>query len=172
MQDKRPINMLFLCTGNSARSILAEAIANLRGKDRLRAFSAGSHPRGTVHPFALDLLHEMGMATDGLRSKSWDEFAAPNAPVMDVIVTVCDDAAGEACPVWPGRPMTAHWGLPDPAAASGGTEAERRRAFRQVFAALESRIQAFVSLPIGSLSRASLQTRLDTIGRPSSGTAL
>jgi arsenate reductase (thioredoxin) len=132
-------NVLFLCTGNSARSILAEAILNHRGAGRFAAFSAGSHPRGEVHPLALALLRAKGLAVTGLRSKSWDEFAAPGAPTMDRIITVCDNAAGEACPVWPGRPAVAHWSLPDPAAVPG-SDAERRRAFADTWQALDQRI--------------------------------
>ena len=143
---ERVCNMLFLCTGNSARSILGESIVNHRGGGRFRGFSAGSQPKGAVHRLALDLLRELDMPTGGLRSKNWDEFAQPGAPVMDFIVTVCDNAAGETCPIWPGRPMTAHWGLPDPAAVEG-PEAERRQAFRQTFTELESRIRAFMNLP-------------------------
>ncbi len=133
------INVLFLCTGNSARSILAEAILNRRGAGRFAGFSAGSHPRGEVHRLALELLRAQGLAIAGLRSKSWDEFATPGAPPMDRIITVCDNAAGEACPVWPGRPAIAHWGLPDPAAVQG-SEAERRRAFAETYDALDQRI--------------------------------
>jgi len=168
--DHRVYSILFLCTGNSARSILGEAIANHWGKGRFRAFSAGSQPRGTVHPLALGLLRELRMPIEGLRSKAWDEFAVAGAPRMDFIFTVCDSAAGEACPVWPGQPMTAHWGLPDPAAAEG-SEVERRLAFRQAFAALENRIRIFMSLPLASLDQMALQARLDAIGRTSSGAA-
>ncbi len=159
-----PYHVLFLCTGNSARSILAEAILNAEGKGRFHAHSAGSFPKGTVHPLALQLLERRGHDTAGLRSKGWDEFAGPEAPQMDFVFTVCDDAAGEICPVWPGQPMTAHWGLPDPAAATG-TEAERHLAFAQTYRALKNRISAFVSLPIASLDRLSLQGHVDRIGR-------
>ncbi len=166
----RSFNVLFLCTGNSARSILGEVIANSAGQGRLVGYSAGSHPKGEVHPLALDLLRQMNLPTEGLRSKSWDELALPGAPQMDFIFTVCDSAAGEACPVWPGHPMTAHWGLPDPAEIEG-PEIERRRAFRQTFAALENRIKLFASLPFESLDRLSLQNHLDAIGRKPPGTA-
>ena len=158
-----PYNVLFLCTGNSARSILAESIVNHLGGDRFRGFSAGSQPKGDVHPYALDLLTSLRLPIAGLRSKSWNEFAVAGAPQMDFIFTVCDNAAGEACPAWPGQPMTAHWGVPDPAAAEG-SEIERRAAFRQAFAALENRIRLFVSLSLASLDRMTLQNRLDAIG--------
>jgi len=160
----RVYNVLFLCTGNSARSILAESIVNQRGGGRFKGFSAGSQPRGEVHPYALDLLRSLRLPVGGLRSKSWDEFALAGAPAMDFIFTVCDNAAGEACPAWPGQPMTAHWGVPDPAAARG-SEVERRAAFRQAFAALENRIGLFLSLPLASLDRMTLQNRLAAIGR-------
>ncbi len=138
-------NVLFLCTGNSARSILAEAILNRLGAGKFRAYSAGSHPKGQVHPLAIDLLKSMGMPTDGLRSKSWDEFARPGAPKMDVVVTVCDSAAGEVCPIWPGKPAAAHWGVPDPAAVTGDEQA-RSAAFRDTYRQLESRIRSFIGL--------------------------
>jgi arsenate reductase len=157
-------NVLFLCTGNSARSIFGEAIINSIGQGRFVGYSAGSHPKGEVHPLALDLLRQMHLPTEGLRSKSWDEFALAGAPNMDFILTVCDNAAGETCPIWPGQPMTAHWGLPDPAAVEG-SEIARRRAFRQAFAALENRIRLFTSLPLASLDRLALQRQLDAIGR-------
>lgn len=166
----RPYNVLFLCTGNSARSILGEAITNSIGQGRLVGYSAGSHPKGDVHPLTLDLLRQMHLPIDGLRSKPWDEFAVAGAPSMDFIFTVCDSAAGEPCPVWPGHPMTAHWGLPDPAAVEG-SDMERRRAFRQTYAALENRIKLFASLPLDSLDRLSLQGNLDAIGRKPPGTA-
>ncbi len=137
------LNVLFLCTGNSARSILAEAFLNAAGRGRFRAFSAGSHPTGKVNPFALDLLEENGIETAGLRSKSWDEFAKPGAPRLDFIFTVCDSAAAEVCPAWPGHPVTAHWGMPDPAAVQGSDE-EKRMAFQQVFASLSKRIRLFI----------------------------
>lgn len=157
-------NVLFLCTANSARSILAEAILNQVGGTRFKAYSAGSFPRGSVHPFALELLSSMGVATGFARSKSWDEFAGPQAPQMDFIFTVCDDAAGEACPVWPGHPMTAHWGIPDPASA-GGTGAERHLAFAEAYRMLANRISVFTSLPIEAIDRLALKRRLDQIGR-------
>jgi arsenate reductase len=166
----RTFNVLFLCTGNSARSILGEAIVNAIGQGRFAGFSAGSHPKGAVHPLALDLLQQMNLPTGHLRSKSWDEFAAAGAPTMHFIFTVCDDAAGEACPVWLGRPMTAHWGLPDPAAVEG-SEVDRRRAFRQTYAALENHIRLFASLPVEQLDRMSLQNRLDAIGHKTPGAA-
>jgi len=159
----RVYNVLFLCTGNSARSILGEAILNRIGEGRFRAYSAGSHPQAAVHPYALDLLRNQDYPVDGLRSKSWDEFAAPDAPVMDFVFTVCDDAAAEVCPAWPGQPISAHWGLPDPAAA-GGSEAERRYAFADTFRMLHNRISIFVNLPIRSLDRLALQERVDSIG--------
>ena len=163
-------NVLFLCTGNSARSVLAECILNREGKGRFRAFSAGSHPKGQVHPFALDLLKKMNHPTAGLRSKSWDEFAEAGAPQLDFVFTVCDNAANEVCPIWPGQPMTAHWGVPDPAAAEG-TEAERHLAFAEAYHMLHNRISIFTSLPIRSLDRLSLQKRLDEIGPPLSKSA-
>jgi len=162
--ESQPFNVLFLCTGNSARSILAEQLMNYWGRGGFRGYSAGSHPKGQVHPIALDLLKHMKLPTDGLRSKSWDEFAAPGAPVLDFVFTVCDNAAGEVCPVWPGQPMTAHWGVPDPAAVEG-SETERWLAFRQTFKELENRIKVFTSLPIRSLDRLKLQERLDAIGQ-------
>ena len=158
-------NVLFLCTGNSARSVLAECILDREGKGRFRAFSAGSHPKGQVHPFALDLLKKLNHPTAGLRSKSWDEFATPGAPKLDFVFTVCDNAANEVCPIWPGQPMTAHWGVPDPAAAEG-TEAEQHLAFAEAYRMLHNRISIFTSLPLRSLDRLSLQKRLDEIGRP------
>jgi len=157
-------NVLFLCTGNSARSIIGEAILNRVGAGRFRAFSAGSHPKGEVHPYTLQLLRGLNHDTSFARSKSWDEFAAPGAPQMDFVFTVCDDAAEEACPVWPGQPMTAHWGVPDPAAVEG-TEAERHFAFADTYRMLNNRISIFTSLPLSSLDRLALQKRLDQIGR-------
>ena len=160
----RPYNILFLCTGNSARSILAEAITNRLGAGRLLAFSAGSMPKAEVNPHAITLLKRLGYPTDGLRSKSWDEFAAPGAPALDFVFTVCDNAAAEVCPIWPGQPMTAHWGLADPAAASG-SDAEIAVAFAEAYRQLNNRISTFASLPIASLDALSLQRRLDEIGR-------
>jgi protein-tyrosine-phosphatase len=157
--------VLFLCTGNSARSILAEALLNSPavGRGRFRAFSAGSHPRGQVNPWALELLAAEGLPIDALRSKSWDEFAGPDAPRMDFVFTVCDQAAGEACPFWPGHPVTAHWGLPDPAAVEGGDE-EKRRAFRDAFERLRRRLDLFASLPFDTLDGPALARRLQEIG--------
>jgi protein-tyrosine-phosphatase len=160
----QPFHVLFLCTGNSARSILAEAILNRICEGRFQAYSAGSHPKGEVNPRALALLSRMGCPTDGLRSKPWDEFSGPDAPKLDFVFTVCDDAAGEVCPIWPGQPMTAHWGLPDPAAVQG-SEAEIALAFGEACRVLNNRITLFVSLPIASLTRLSLQDRLNEIGR-------
>jgi protein-tyrosine-phosphatase len=160
----RVYNVLFLCTGNSARSILAEALLGRLGARRFRAWSAGSHPKGAVHPMALALLRERGYDTSGLRSKSWDELARPGAPALDFVFTVCDDAARETCPVWPGQPMTAHWGVEDPAAFVG-CEDEQRWVFRRVYRELERRIELFTSLGIESLDRLSLQARLDEIGK-------
>ena len=160
----RPFQVLFLCTGNSARSILSEAILNEKGRGRFVAHSAGSHPSGRVNPFALDLLRRMGWRTDGLRSKSWDEFAAPGAPHLDFVFTVCDNAAGEICPVWLGHPMTAHWGIPDPAAVDG-SDVDKTQAFRDAFRVLERRIDLFTALPIASLDRLALTNRVREIGR-------
>jgi len=163
MSDKT-YNVLFLCTGNSARSILAEAQLQALGHGRFQAFSAGSHPAGAVNPFAIDFLQKASLPVDGLRSKSWDKFAAPGAPVMDFVLTVCDQAAGEQCPYWPGQPMSAHWGIPDPAAVIG-TEEEKRRAFRDAATVLRKRIELFIALPTASLDRMGLQRQLDEIGR-------
>jgi protein-tyrosine-phosphatase len=160
----RPHNVLFLCTGNSARSIMAEAVLNRDGRGHFRAFSAGSQPKGQVHPYAIDLLRKLNYDVAGLRSKSWTEFAAPGAPKLDFVFTVCDNAAAEAWPVWPGQPMTAHWGVPDPAAATGN-EAEVRLAFADALRMLTNRINIFVSLPMRSLDRLTLQKRLDSIGK-------
>ena len=160
----RTYNVLFLCTGNSARSILAEALINHWGKGRFVGYSAGSQPTGRVNPVALELLKHMQLPTEGLRSKSWNEFAAPGAPRLDFIFTVCDNAAGEQCPFWPGQPMTAHWGVEDPAAVED-TDTEKWLVFRKVFRELETRIKIFVNLKIGSLNRLSLQNRLQEIGK-------
>lgn len=157
-------NVLFLCTGNSARSIMAEALIQRWGQGRFRGYSAGSHPTGAVNPLALELLRRFNFPTGEFRSKDWSEFAAADAPPMDFVFTVCDKAAAESCPVWPGQPMTAHWGVPDPAAVTGD-EITRMQAFRDAFHALENRIKIFVSLPIASLDRLRLQERLDAIGR-------
>jgi arsenate reductase len=165
-----PFNVLFLCTGNSARSILAERLIEHWGRGRFRGFSAGSHPKGAVHPIALELLEQMKLPVAGLRSKSWDEFAVAGAPRLDFVFTVCDNAAGEVCPVWPGQPMTAHWGVEDPAAVEG-SETERWLAFRKAFRELENRIKIFTSLPIRSLDRMKLQERLDAIGKTRSDEA-
>ncbi len=159
-------NVLFLCTGNSARSILAECVLNRIGRGRFQAYSAGSYPRGAVNPYAVDLLRRQNYPVGGLRSKSWDEFAAPGAPDLDFVFTVCDNAAGEVCPIWPGQPMTAHWGLPDPAAVEG-SEAEKRLAFADTMRLLYNRIGLFVSLPLESLDKLSLQNRLSAIGSES-----
>jgi arsenate reductase len=164
MMQHRHFNVLFLCTGNSARSILAECLLRQLGGDNFQAFSAGSFPKGEVHPLALRLLAEQGLSTTGLRSKSWDEFAAPGAPVMDFVFTVCDQAAGEMCPVWPGQPVTAHWGIPDPAAVDGSA-AEHMLAFRDAFRSLERRLKIFVSLPIEKLDRVALTHQVEAIGR-------
>src|SRR6516162_7472170 len=156
-------NVLFLCTGNSARSIMAEALLEHWGKERFKGYSAGSFPKGAVHPLALDLLEKAHLDTSGLRSKSWDEFAKPAAPVMDFVFTVCDQAAGEVCPVWPGNPVTAHWGVPDPAAVEG-PEAEKIRAFRYAYQALETRIKLFTSLRLEALDRMAIKRQVDEIG--------
>ena len=158
------LNALFLCTGNSCRSIMAEAIMSRDGEGRFRAFSAGSRPKGEVHPYVLDLLASLGHPTADLRSKSWEEFSLPGAPPLDFVFTVCDNAASEVCPVWPGQPISAHWGIPDPAVAEG-TEAERRVAFADAYRMLRNRISLFINLPMQSLDRLSLQKRLDEIGR-------
>lgn len=157
-------NVLFLCTGNSARSILAEVQLNALGRGKFKAYSAGSHPNGTVNPFAIEFLQNNGFQTEGLRSKSWDEFAAADAPVMDYVITVCDQAAGEQCPFWPGQPMSAHWGVFDPAAVQG-TDEQKNRAFRDTAAIMRKRIELFVSLPAASLDKMSLKARMDEIGK-------
>ena len=160
----RPCNVLFLCTGNSARSILAESIMNKLGKGRFRGFSAGSHPNGKVNPLALELLKRLDFPTEGLRSKSWDEFAGPSGTHFDFVITVCDNAAGEACPVWPGKPITAHWGIPDPAAVEG-TEIEKKAAFAQAFNSMDRRIKLFLSLPIASIDQMRIKDHMDAIGK-------
>lgn len=162
--DRAPYNVLFLCTGNSARSIMAEAVLNREGLGKFRAFSAGSQPKGQVHPYALDLLKKLHFDVSGLRSKSWTEFSKPDAPKLDFVFTVCDNAAKEICPVWPGQPMTAHWGVPDPAEATG-TEAEVRLAFADALRMLTNRINVFVSLPLQSLDELTLQNQLEAIGK-------
>jgi arsenate reductase len=167
--DRQPMNVLFLCTGNSARSIMAECILNRLGPGVFRGYSAGSHPTGRVNPLAINLLRRLNYDVSTLRSKSWDEFATSEAPKLDFVFTVCDDAANEVCPIWPGQPMTAHWGLPDPAKATG-TEAERAFAFDDCFRMLNQRISIFVNLPFGGLSKLSLQTELHRIGRLSQET--
>jgi arsenate reductase len=162
--NDRPFNVLFLCTGNSARSILAESLINYWGRGKFVGFSAGSSPKGAVHPIALELLKQMKMPAEGMRSKNWNEFAKPGAPNLDFVFTVCDNAAGEMCPIWPGQPMTAHWGVTDPAAVLG-SETDKWLAFRNTFRELESRIKIFTSLPIRSLDRVKLQQTLHDIGR-------
>jgi arsenate reductase len=162
-QRDRPHHILFLCTGNSARSILAESLVNHWGRGGFVGFSAGSFPKGQVHTIALALLEQLKLPISGLRSKSWDEFAAPGAPPLDFVFTVCDNAAGEACPLWPGQPVTAHWGVPDPAAVEG-TEAEKWIAFRKAFATLENRIKLFLNLPLASLDRMRLEASVREIG--------
>jgi arsenate reductase len=157
-------NVLFLCTGNSARSIMAEAILSHKGRGRFHAFSAGSHPSGTVRPESLKQIELAGLSTDGLRSKSWDEFAVPDAAPIHFIFTVCDNAANEVCPIWPGQPMTAHWGIPDPAAVRGTPE-EIARAFRDAFSILDRRISLFLALPLATLERLAIQQELDSIGK-------
>jgi arsenate reductase (thioredoxin) len=160
----RPFNVLFLCTGNSARSIMAEALLNRLGAGKFRAFSAGSQPKGKVHPETIRLLQSLDYDTSGFRSKSWSEFADPGAPVLDFVFTVCDNAAGEACPFWPGQPMTGHWGIPDPAEAQG-SQAEIALAFKDAYRMLHQRIGVFTALPIGSLDQLGLQSKLKAIGR-------
>lgn len=167
---ERIYNVLFLCTGNSARSVMAEAILNKIGKGRFRAFSAGSSPKGAVNPYTINLLQRLGYETYGPRSKSWDEFARPGAPVFDFIFTVCDNAAGETCPVFPGKPTTAHWGIPDPAEAMG-TPAEIGLAFNDAYRMLSRRIEVFIALPLASLDQLSLQTKLREIGHMDGATA-
>ncbi|MBP0437159.1 arsenate reductase ArsC [Tianweitania sediminis] len=161
----RTFNVLFLCTGNSARSILAEGILRKVGAGRFQAYSAGSHPKGEVNPMALEVLQEFGFPVDGMRSKSWDEFAVPGAPKMDFVFTVCDQAAGEACPVWPGQPVTAHWGIEDPSSSHGQGAMWERTAFTQALRYMKNRIDAFVALPVQTLERSALTARLNAIGQ-------
>jgi arsenate reductase (thioredoxin) len=168
--SERVFNVLFLCTGNTARSILSEAILNKNGRGRFRGYSAGSQPKGTVNPIALQLLQRLEYPTAGLRSKSWAEFATAGAPVMDFVFTVCDNAAGEACPVWPGRPMTAHWGIEDPAAVEG-SDAEKQAAFIEAHRLLKNRIDAFISLPLKSIDALALGPQLREIGRMEGSTS-
>ena len=162
MNDKI-YNVLFVCTGNSARSIIAEGLLNEMGGGRFRAWSAGSHPKGTVHPMALAVLAEHRIPTDGFRSKSWEEFAQPEAPQMDFVFTVCDQAAGEVCPVWPGQPMTAHWGMPDPAAVQGDADTQRR-AFLDTFVTMQRRLRLMLSLPLASLDALAIKKEIKDIG--------
>jgi protein-tyrosine-phosphatase len=164
LNEEKEYNVMFLCTGNSARSILAEAALNRLGRGRFRAFSAGSQPKGKIHPYALDLLRNQNFPLEELRSKSWDDFTGPEAPKLDFVFTLCDSAAAESCPVWPGQPMTAHWGMPDPAAVEG-SEAVKRAAFADTMRMLVNRIGIFVSLPMRSLDRLSLQRRIEDIGK-------
>ena len=163
MTAKPPLNVLFLCTGNSARSVIAEALLRDAGGSRFRAFSAGSHPAGRVNPLAIELLEQRGLPTSGLRSKGWDEFARADAPKFDFVITVCDNAAGEVCPVWPGQPVSAHWGVPDPAAVDGSDDV-KRKAFADASRLLAQRIRLFASLPFDTIDRMSLQARLRAIG--------
>lgn len=166
--EQQPFNVLFLCTGNSARSILAEVILNVIGGGRFKAYSAGSFPNGRVNPFAIELLQGKGLTTDGLRSKSWDEFANPGAPFLHFVFTVCDQAAAEPCPVWPGQPMTAHWGVPDPAAVAGSDDA-KRKAFQDTFITLHRRISLFTAVPLDKLKGLALKEQLDAIGKANAG---
>jgi arsenate reductase len=161
---QRPYNILVLCTGNSARSIMGEALFNTLGAGRFKAYSAGSHPSGRVNPFAIEQVRALGYPVDGLRSKSWDEFALPGAPQMDFIVTVCDNAAGEVCPIWPGHPITAHWGFADPAAVEGSDEV-KRAAFAQTLRQIRNRVQLFLSLPLETLDRLAIENRMREIGK-------
>jgi protein-tyrosine-phosphatase len=161
--NRSAFNVLFLCTGNTARSIMAEVMLNAMGQGRFKAYSAGSHPKGVVNPYTIALLQQNRLATEGLRSKDWEEFARPGSPALDFVFTVCDDAAGEVCPVWPGQPMTAHWGVPDPAAAEGSDD-DKRKAFFKAYNQLQHRLSIFVNLPMDKLDRLTLQRRLDEIG--------
>jgi len=160
----KPYNILVLCTGNSARSIIGEALFNTMGAGRFNAYSAGSHPTGRVNPFAIEQVRELGYPVENLRSKSWDEFAAPGAPELDFVVTVCDKAAGEICPLWPGQPVTAHWGFPDPAAVEG-TDEEKRAFFAQTLRQMRNRVQLFLSLPLETLDRLAIENRMRAIGK-------
>jgi arsenate reductase len=161
---QKPYNILVLCTGNSARSIISEALFNTMGAGRFKAYSAGSHPAGKVNPFAIEQVERLGYPTETLRSKSWDEFAAPGAPELDFVITVCDNAAGEVCPLWPGQPVTAHWGFPDPAAVEG-TDEEKRAAFTQTLHQMRNRVQLFLSLPLGTLDRMAIEKSVRAIGQ-------
>jgi len=161
---RKPYNILVLCTGNSARSIMGEALFNTLGAGRFKAYSAGSHPTGKVNPFAIEQVKALGYPTENLRSKSWDEFAEPGAPQMDFVVTVCDNAAGEMCPLWPGHPVTAHWGFPDPAAVDGSDE-DKRAAFAQTLRQVRNRVQLFLSLPLEALDRLALENQMEAIGK-------
>ena len=163
MTEAKSYNVLFICTGNSARSILAEGLLNAMGKGRFKAFSAGSHPKGAVHPLALQELQSLRIPTDGFRSKGWDEFAAPGAPEMDFVFTVCDQAAGEVCPVWPGQPMTAHWGMPDPAAVEGSDDA-KRQAFKSASVTMKRRLELMMSLPMDKLDALAIHKEVKDIG--------
>ena len=161
---EKTFNILVLCTGNSARSIMAEALFNINSMGKFKAYSAGSHPNGKVNPFAIEQVAAIGYSTDHLRSKSWDEFAVPEAPVMDFILTVCDNAAGEVCPIWPGQPISAHWGFEDPAAVEG-SDATKRQAFSQIFMQIAKRVQLFVSLPIATLDTIAIKREMQAIGK-------
>lgn len=162
--DRTAFNVLFLCAGNTARSIMAEVMLNAMGRGRFLAYSAGSHPKGTVNPYTIDLLKKNRLSTEGLRSKDWEEFARPGSPPLDFVFTVCDQAAGEVCPVWPGQPMTAHWGIPDPASVEGSDD-DKRKAFFKAYNQLQHRLSIFVNLPMDKLDRLTLQRRLDEIGK-------
>jgi len=161
---QKPFNILILCTGNSARSIMGEALFNSLGAGRFRAYSAGSHPTGRVNPFAIEQVRALGYPVENLRSKSWDEFAAPGAPELDFVITVCDKAAGEVCPLWPGQPVTAHWGFPDPAAAEGADD-EKRAVFAQTLRQMRTRVQLFLSLPLDALDRLAIEKKMRVIGQ-------
>jgi len=164
MEGRREFNVLFLCTGNSARSVMAECAINRWGKGKFKGFSAGSHPKGAVHPMTLELLESLNYGTSGLRSKSWDEFARPDSPALDFVFTVCDQVAGESCPVWPGQPITAHWGAADPAAFAG-TDQQKRKFFHRIYTELENRIKIFTSLPLASLDRFAIERQVKEIGK-------